>query len=40
VDCPDCGLTASDFIAAANAFLESHHGAEAEDPGYFHEVAA
>lgn len=35
VDCADCGLTASDFIAAARLWLDEHDGAQAEDPGYF-----
>lgn len=30
-----CGLTASDFIAAASEWLDDNIGAEAEDPGYF-----
>ena len=35
VDCPDCGVTASEFIAAAGAWLQEHDGATADDPGYF-----
>lgn len=34
VDCPDCGVTASEFIAAASNWLHDNDGAEAEDPGY------
>lgn len=34
VDC-NCGLTASDFIQAARAWIDDNDGAEAEDPGYF-----
>lgn len=37
VDCPDCGLTATDFIAAAGDWLAANDGATAEDPGYFAE---
>lgn len=35
VDCPDCGLTASQFISAAREWLDDNDGAQAEDPGYF-----
>ena len=35
VDCPNCGLTAGDFISAAREWLEDHDGATADDPGYF-----
>jgi len=35
VPCPECGLTASDFVAAAYDWLREHNGAVAEDPGYF-----
>lgn len=31
VTCPDCGLTASDFISAAADWLADNDGAEAED---------
>ena len=36
VNC-SCGLTASEFIAAAGEWLDDNIGAEAEDPGYFAE---
>ena len=35
VDCEDCGLTASDFIGAAEEWLSDNDGVEADDPGYF-----
>jgi hypothetical protein len=35
VTCPDCGLTATDFIVAASDWLANNDGATAEDPGYF-----
>jgi hypothetical protein len=35
VDCPDCGLTAGEFISAAREWLDDNDGATAEDPGYF-----
>lgn len=35
VNCPDCTMDASAFIAAAREWLDEHDGAEAEDPGYF-----
>jgi len=35
VDCPDCGVTAAQFITAAGEWLDSHDGETAEDPGYF-----
>ncbi|KKL91509.1 hypothetical protein LCGC14_1893990 [marine sediment metagenome] len=35
IDCDDCGLTASDFISAAYAWLRENNGATADDPGYF-----
>ena len=35
VACRGCGLTATDFIGAAYDWLRAHHGATAEDPGYF-----
>lgn len=35
MDCPACGLTASEFIRAAGEFLRNSDGASAEDPGYF-----
>lgn len=34
VDC-SCGVTASQFIAAAGEWLRNNDGAEADDPGYF-----
>lgn len=37
VDCKECGLSASDFIAAAGNWLSDNDGATAEDPGYFGE---
>ena len=35
VDCPECGLSAGTFIAAARTWLDAHDGAKADDPGYF-----
>ena len=35
VDCPECGLTAEDFITAAAHWLAQHVGAVADDLGYF-----
>ena len=35
VTCPECSLTATDFISAAYDWLISNDGATAEDPGYF-----
>lgn len=35
VDCPDCEVTASDFISAAYDWLRDNDGATADDPGYF-----
>jgi len=35
VDCPDCGVTASDFINAASEWLDDHDGEQVDDPGYF-----
>ena len=35
VDCPDCGVTASQFISAAREYLDDNDGATADDPGYF-----
>lgn len=35
IPCPDCGLPASEFIAAAWRYLDAHDGATALDPGYF-----
>ena len=35
VDCPDCGVTASEFIVAAGDWLRDNDGATADDPGYF-----
>lgn len=37
IDCPDCGLTATEFISAAYDWLRDNDGAEADDPGYFSE---
>ena len=37
VDCP-CGLTRTEFITAAQNYLEASDGAEADDPGYFSPV--
>ena len=35
VDCPDCGVTASEFISAAGDWLREHDGETVDDPGYF-----
>ena len=35
IDCPACGTSASEFIAAASEYLREHVGATADDPGYF-----
>lgn len=35
IDCPDCGVPARAFIAAAGDWLGRHNGTEADDPGYF-----
>jgi hypothetical protein len=35
VDCPKCGVKASQFIQEARQWLDDNDGAEAEDPGYF-----
>jgi hypothetical protein len=35
IDCPECGLTAIEFIEASRDFLENNDGATADDPGYF-----
>lgn len=35
VDCPDCGVSAGDFIGAAGDWLRDNDGAEVDDPGYF-----
>ena len=35
IDCPDCGLTAGDFITAAGEWLRDNGGLTADDPGYF-----
>jgi hypothetical protein len=35
VNCPDCGVTASEFISAARQWIDDNDGATAEDPGYF-----
>ena len=35
VDCPQCGVSASAFIQAAQAWLDENNGATADDPGYF-----
>ncbi len=40
VDCPDCALSASEFISAAGEYLDSADGASADDPGYFAEGGA
>ena len=37
VDCPECGVTAGAFIAAAGEWLRDNDGTTAEDPGYFEE---
>jgi len=37
VNCPDCGITVGEFIAAAYDWLRDNDGATAEDPGYFEE---
>jgi hypothetical protein len=34
IDCPQCGLSAGDFIRAAHTFLIENDGAEIVDPGY------
>ena len=35
IDCPDCGITASQFIVEARSWLDDRDGATADDPGYF-----
>lgn len=35
VDCPDCGLSAGEFISAAAEWLDDNIGETADDPGYF-----
>jgi len=35
IDCPACGMKASDFIMDAGAYLADMIGATADDPGYF-----
>lgn len=35
VNCPECGVTAAEFISAAGAWLRDNDGATADDPGYF-----
>jgi len=35
VDCPECGIKASTFIAEAMEWINSNDGATADDPGYF-----
>jgi hypothetical protein len=35
IDCPDCGVTADEFISAADDWLAENDGATADDPGYF-----
>jgi len=35
IDCPDCGVTAQQFIDAAREWLDDNHGVTADDPGYF-----
>jgi len=37
VDCPECGVTAGEFIGAASEWLSDNDGATADDPGYFGE---
>lgn len=37
VDCPDCKVTAINFINAAYEWLCDNDGATADDPGYFSE---
>ena len=37
VNCPDCGMTATDFITAAGDWLRDNDRATADDPGYFGE---
>jgi len=40
VDCPECGITAADFISAAGEWLRDNNGATADDPGYFQDDAS
>ena len=35
VECRGCGRTASEFIAQAADYLDSHDGKAVNDPGYF-----
>ena len=35
VDCPECDVTAGEFISAAREWLNENDGATADDPGYF-----
>ena len=35
VDCPECGVSASQFIAAAGEWLRENDGVTVDDPGYF-----
>lgn len=35
VDCRECGVKASTFIAEAMEWINNNDGATAEDPGYF-----
>jgi hypothetical protein len=35
VDCPECGLTAGEFISAAGDWLHDNDGATVTNPGYF-----
>lgn len=35
VNCPECGVTATEFISAAREYLANCDGATADDPGYF-----
>ena len=35
IDCRECNVTVGDFITAALEWLDDHHGATADDPGYF-----
>lgn len=35
IDCPDCGMTAGELLAEAQAYLDDHIGDSVSDPGYF-----
>lgn len=37
IDCPECGMRAGEFIAAAAEFLDNSIGETIDDPGYFSE---